>query len=255
MAQEEPSAADVAQARQLFYRGVEALRSSDWTAACDAFERSNALVETAQTHQNLAVCTGELGRLLDQSEHLRAFLRLAGEDVDADRARTARAQLAEIEPRVPRLVVRVQGELPDGAIVRVAGAEVPHAVLGTERPVNPGSVRVEAEAEGYADFARTIEVAEGDRSIVDLSLVPLPSTAASAGTGAGEGDDTQPDAGVRPQLDDDEGGSVLSSPWLWITVGVVVVAAGVVAIVLLSDSDPDPAQFPDGTSRFEALRF
>ncbi|MCC7536611.1 MAG: hypothetical protein IT379_10380, partial [Deltaproteobacteria bacterium] len=173
-----PAPADLAQARELFRQGVDRLRASEWSQACDLLRRSNELVEVAQTHLNLAVCSGMLGRILDQSEHLRAFLRLAGPDIDPERIEEARRTVESLEPRIPRIVVRVRGTPEEGFQVSVDRSVLPRAAWGTPRPVNPGQVRIEARGESYVTFRSTVRVQTGETMEVEVPLVMRPRAVA-----------------------------------------------------------------------------
>lgn len=220
------SSADVSQARSLFRTGVERLRANDWEGACEALEQSNALVETAQTHLNLALCSGELGRLLDQSEHLRAFVRLADSTIEPARLEEARATIEQLEPRIPKIVVRVPPGSEQGLQVRVGTQVVPRAAWGAPRPVNPGAVNVEATGGPYIDYRTTLQVGEGETIEVELALVHRPDAVAQ----------NEMDRDGRRMDDhvDDESGTPW---WLWAGVGAAVAIGTVVTILLVTQED------------------
>src|SRR5262249_38824985 len=102
----------------------------------------------------------------------------------AARARRARddalAELASkradaLEPRVPRVVVRLAPHEDASRVdVRLDGAPLALSTLGVELPIDPGTHTVEA-TEGRRSFARTFSVAEGTGSTaiaVDLGRAP-----------------------------------------------------------------------------------
>jgi len=247
---EEASPADVAQARELFYRGVELLRGSEWEAACEALARSNALVETPHTRLNLAVCSGEIGRLVEQSEHLRAVLRLGEGELDAERLADARSTLEDLEPRIPRVVVRVVGAVDD-VEVRVDDRIVPPAGWGAERPADPGTVTVHAEAPGYLPFTEEIEIAQGERREVEVRMVPSPDAAAASGADTSGSPADGGDAGDGGAAG---GGAVTGRWWFWAIVGVVVLGGGAATYLALSSGGTAEPEFPPGTPSVEALR-
>ena len=249
LGQSQPAPADLAQARELFRQGVDRLRASEWSQACDYLRRSNELVETAQTQLNLAVCSGMLGRILDQSEHLRAFLRLAGPDIDPERIEEARRTVESLEPRIPRIVVRVRGTPDEGFHVRVDRSVLPRAAWGTPRPVNPGQVHVEAEGESYVTFRSTVRVQIGETMEVEVPLVARPRTAA-------RDDQRRRDDDRFGGRDRDDDRAVTQQWWFWTTIiGVAVIGTGVAVYLATRDDGNEtvPVDFPPGTLRFEAL--
>lgn len=169
-AQSARAPADVAQARELFAGGVVALQAERWAEACEALTQSVALVETAQTYFNLALCSEHLGRLLEQSEHLRAFVRLAGPEVEPQRVETARRTIASLEHRLPRVVLRVSG-VTAGASVELNGRVVPPAAWAAPRPLSPGRVTVRATAPGAQPFEWELTVGENETRDIEILLV------------------------------------------------------------------------------------
>lgn len=248
---QEPEAADIAQARQLFNEGVEHLHGERWSEACESFARSNALVQTAQTHLNLAVCSDHLGRLLDQSENLRAFIRLAGADVEPARVEQARATVAELEDRIPTVVVRVLAPEDAQLTLTIAGVEVPRATWGNPRPVNPGVVEVRASGPAHVEHVESFELRAGDRLDAEIRPtprpVPLPEPAAP-----------EPPAPVSapttPVADPAPAPSGVRWAW-WITASVVLaVGLSVGGYFLFRDDGVSRPSYPPGTRVYEALR-
>lgn len=161
---------DVAQARALFAEGVAQLQNEQWEGACQSLSRSVALVETAQTHFNLAICSEHTARLVEQAEHLRAFVRLAGPEVEPERVASARAAITQIEARLSRLVLRVSGVI-EGASVEVNGRAVPPAAWSSARPLSPGRVTIRATAPGAQTFEQEITLGERETREVEILLV------------------------------------------------------------------------------------
>jgi len=235
------SPADIAQARELFTRGVELLRERRWSEGCEVLERSNALVETAQTHHNLAVCTGELGRLLDQAEHLRAFLRLAGPSVDRSLVDRAQADLEAVTPQIPSIVLAVEPPDARGVEVSVDGEAVSASAWGTPRPVNPGEVVVVAGGDDWFLFNERYELRRGEQRTIDIRLRRRPTLAAS-------------DPAPAPEAPPDGGGDDVG---VWIAVSAIAaVVLGAVAVTtyFLVTAGDDRSEVPlDVDWRAEAL--
>ncbi|MCC7537622.1 MAG: hypothetical protein IT379_15470 [Deltaproteobacteria bacterium] len=241
----------MAQARDLFRSGVQRLQASEWTAACDLLGRSLALVETAQTHFHLARCSAELGRVLDQAEHLRAFARLAGPDVPPEEVDDARNRAVLLDPRIPRVRIRFTTPPRGRVALRVDGAEVPRAAWSEPRPVNPGELRIEVEGERYVDYATTTRVTEGQTVEIEVVLVLRPRVAAADGAAARGDSDRRPPE--RP-VDRPASRAVTAQWWFWATIGAVVVVGTGVAVYAATRDDgttrTPSIDFPPGTYVF-----
>ncbi|MCA9609144.1 MAG: hypothetical protein KC619_26265 [Myxococcales bacterium] len=244
----QPSAADIAQARSLFATGVGLLRERRWAEGCDALARSNALVETAETHHNLAVCSGELGRVLDQAEHLRAFLRLAGPTIDEGMLSRARADLEAVEPQIPTLVLDVDPPDADDVEIALDGERVPREAWGHPRPVNPGDVVIVATGVPWLAWTDTVTVRHGEQRTVAIEL------RSRGARDADPLDDPFPDAPATPPP---RGGDDTALWIVVITVAAAVLAGGVLATYFLLTANDGRADVPlDVDWRREAiLRF
>lgn len=242
---QEASASERALARRAFRQGMQAARAERWDDARVAFERAYELVHRPRVLLNLATAQVHTGRLVEGAEGYRRFLREAGEDAEPRLVEEARRRLAEVEARIPQLTLRANGIL-DADELRVDGEVLSHAILAAPLPVDPGPHRVEVLRDGAAVAEAAVDLEEHGHESVMLEVppprrvvtVPTPDQVArGAGTGAGpSGDFTGGDTGG----DDDSGGGVLRSPWLWIAVGLAV-GGGVAAGVLLTrDSGQGP---------------
>jgi hypothetical protein len=85
--------------------------------------------------------------------------------------RDAAAELAELQPRIPRLTLTTQGPL-EGVEVVLDSKTVPHDTLGSARPLNPGVHHAEARL-GERHVERSITIAEGAQLSLELDLSSL----------------------------------------------------------------------------------
>jgi hypothetical protein len=152
-------AGDPAAAEALFRAGRNALKRGDWDTACASFAKSQELDPAAGTALNLATCEERDGRLASAWQRLREALDLlpAGDD----RLPLARQRLAELEPRVPHLTVRLAPGTPADARVLRDDVEVSGALLGFPQPIDPGRHVVVVVARGFEDRAYPIESTAG----------------------------------------------------------------------------------------------
>jgi hypothetical protein len=170
------SDADRGAARQLVLDGVAALERKDYAAALDRFTRADALYRAPTVTLGLARANAGLGKLVAAQE---LYNKLAREALAPDASEafknavvSARTELAALEPRVPSLVIDVRGGA--GPRVTVDNVEVPAAVLGVRRPVDPGQHVVRAVASRFLPGEATVNVAEGKTETVTLTLTPAP---------------------------------------------------------------------------------
>lgn len=178
-AQQQPSAADRTTARRLGNEGVVALKNGDFDTAADRFERANDLVNAPSFLVLLARARTGQGRLVEAYEIYRTIIR---EGVQPDKPEAFKRALAEakaevklLEPRLAWVAVNVVGARPEQVEVTLNGSVIPSAALGAQRPADPGTLRIEAKAEGYRTAEKTLELAEGQHPApIELRLEALP---------------------------------------------------------------------------------
>jgi hypothetical protein len=173
---------DKAAARQLTFDGYAALDRKDYAGAADRFARADAIFHAPTVLLGLARARVGLGKLLSAQE---IYNRLIREPLAPGASETfvravdeGRRELAALEPRIPALIVQVRGA--DRAKVTLDGAELPVAVIGIKRPVDPGNHVGRAEATGLAPAEASGTVAEGKVETVTLSPVAAPPGAPEA---------------------------------------------------------------------------
>jgi hypothetical protein len=93
---------------------------------------------------------------------------------DARREEYALAQVARLEPRLPRLTLSAAPELA-GVTIKRDGLVLDPQLLGSELPVDPGEHEVVVEAPGKVPFRKQLRLNEGER--LKLSIPPLQHTA------------------------------------------------------------------------------
>ncbi|UQA58949.1 PEGA domain-containing protein [Polyangium aurulentum] len=177
----QPSSADKETARNLMKEGDAKFAAKDYAGALKAYQAAHAIMQVPSTGLPLAKTQIERGLLVEARDTLLQVSRHpkeANEPAAYAKAREEAAQLAQkIAPRIPSLVIVIEGASADEAAVAVDGSAVPAAALGSPRKVNPGSHTITASATGYRDASATLDVKEGENEKVTLKLV---STGGSA---------------------------------------------------------------------------
>lgn len=231
---EEPTAANAVLARQLGIEGMQLVEKKEWSLALEKLERAEALHHAPTILVRIAECRLALGRIV---EGVSALERVARESLPEGAPRAfvaakerARAMLEDARPRLARVVVDVDGEVPAGLELRLDGKDVTSA-RGLDIPANPGPHELEASAAGHEKTSQRLDLAEGERAPVALRLTRSPTAPALEA----------PSRHVAGRLPDPPAPRSLLVPWVVTGAGgAALVAGGVLgALALGAKSDLD----------------
>ena len=181
--------AKLAKAEALHEEAIAALEAKDYATACPKLERVVRMVpEGIGARLSLAECYEGSGRI---ASALRTYIeveRAASAAAQRDRQKLARKKVADLEPRVGRLLIQVSEAargLPDLRIRRGSTVIEPEA-WGTPVPVDPGTYTIVAEATGKQRLRKTAEIKADGKTITvvikELAEAPwdAPDEAAAA---------------------------------------------------------------------------
>lgn len=226
-------ASDSVAARALFQEGVELSDAGSWPEAIDRFRRALALRDSAVIAYNLGVALAHEGHPVEAAERFRRVVR----DDEADEAlrAEARSALEAAESTIAWVVTTWDGN-PEGATLRVDGAERPIALFGTGIPVDPGAHEVMLVREGNEIAIGSFDIAAGERATLALTTLEVPVVAPAPVDDV----ETLADPSAGPT---DTGGGSDPAPFIAIGVGagVLVIAGAIVLAVVLS---PQPEATP-----------
>jgi hypothetical protein len=170
----QPSAGDVAQARELFNEGLALRDKGDLPGAIEKLRAAHALANAPITGYELARAYVSAGKLVEARETLLGVGRVAvtaQETARSTSARTEAAQLAEqVRAKIPSLVVKISGVPSETVAVTIDGAAVPREALLAPRFVNPGSHELVATSTSGGKAATKVDVKEGETRTVELTL-------------------------------------------------------------------------------------
>lgn len=228
--------ARVAAARALFQEGVTLARRGEYADATDRFRRAHALRPSAPIELNLASALVHQGALVEASEIFERILR----DPSLPRAIRAQAERLrdELAPRLARLTVRLEGDASD-VRVELDSRELEQAALGVALPIDPGAHEVRALRDGADVAVDRVELAEGERGELVLTIPArdeVPREALVVAPPAESPARTTGRDAPEPQGGDDGVVIVLG------IVGALAVAGAVtaVAVVLTTEQTPTP---------------
>lgn len=250
--------ADTAAARAFAVDGLKLADSGHCDQAIDKLSRAEKLHHSPIVLGKLGECLVAQGRVVEGSEALRRMLRepLPPNPSQALSKAYERAQAAldQAKPQIATVTIVVKA--PNGVepSVTIDGQAVPTAVLGADRPTDPGEHMIEATAQGYLKASTKFNVGPGRRQSVELALerdpdapvAPPPGTApsaANAGTGeaasgaaAGSGALTsQADATANPAADRTPNRTAAYVTWA--VSGAVLGAGAVFGFIAMKDKN------------------
>jgi hypothetical protein len=176
LAHAEPSPEARSTARDLANEGANAYAEHDYALALTLFARAHRLVPAPTIALFEARTLAQLGRLRDARA---AYLRLidAAQPADAPapfRAAvdTARAELALLEPRIPRLFVVVGGDLSHDAVVLLDELPLAEPLRRGWLLVDPGTHSLRVRTAHGLGGAVALTLAEGETKQVRLEVPP-----------------------------------------------------------------------------------
>ena len=166
------SAADKANAEQLFNEARQLMDQDRHAEACPKFEASNKLDPAVGTLLNLATCYEAVGKLASAWGIFREAEDRAKKEGQQKRVDYARGQATALEPRLPRLIIKAPDEddVP-GLVVKRDGSEVARVQFGSKIFVDPGPVTVTASAPGHLDFRKQVTAVESEEVVVQVPVL------------------------------------------------------------------------------------
>src|SRR5260370_15308551 len=170
------SAADVAQARELFNEGSALRDKGNLAGALEKLRAAHSIAGTPITGVELGRTYQALGKLVEARETYLGVARIPVAPQETTRSATARANAAklgeEIRGRIPKLTVKIAGAPLDSVAVTIDGTPVPSDALSSARLVNPGTHEVVATPASGARATASIDLKEGDQRNVELTVTP-----------------------------------------------------------------------------------
>lgn len=164
-------------ARDLATQGAQAFDARHYDEARDFFRRAHELVPApsiALLEARSLVGLGKLLEAIDLYEQTARF-KLSADSPEAysQAVVTAHGEVEEVRKRLPRLKLTLLGlESGDTPQVTMDDKPTPTALLGVERPMNPGQHRIVVRVAGEERASRELTLLEGESYQIDLGLRP-----------------------------------------------------------------------------------
>ncbi len=201
----EASSQDIAQARQLGQQAQAAYDKGDfaeseklWTAASKLYTQAPTLT------LGLARTQAKLNKFVAAQESYNKIVREWGNNPNPppafkDAVEAAKNEVGAVSAKVASVTVSVEG--PTNPQVTIDGVTVPAAALGLKRPVDPGSHKVTATADGYKAADTTFTVAEGGSAAATLKMEKDPNAVVAGGPVGTPGGTGGPASPTEPGAD------------------------------------------------------
>lgn len=170
---QDSQAENVAAARSLGIEGVRLAEAGKCDQAIEKLTRAESLYHAPTILGRLGECQVQVGQIVLGTENLNRVVRepLAANAPKAfkDAQERAKKTLDAALPRIANLTVMVEPKEAKISVT-VGGTAVPSALIGVERPTDPGTHEVVASAPGYITQKTTVTLAEAGRETVTLRL-------------------------------------------------------------------------------------
>jgi hypothetical protein len=246
-ADDEPSAADRAAARELGTEGVMLANKGKCADAIEKLERADKLYHAPTTLGRLGECQIEVGQIVKGSENLQRVVREAlppnAPKAFVTAKERAQAALKKALPKIAKLRIVVIAP-PDAEFeVKVDKDTMSQAALDTPRPTDPGNHVIEASGEGLLPAETKVTLKEGDMQNITLKLEvdpnapkPAPANAQNNKPRSNAPRERRPDEEPPPET----GGSKAGA-YIVLGLGIAGLAVGSVtgAMALSRKSDID----------------
>lgn len=135
-------------ADQLFKKGKKLLAEKRYPEACQAFQEVDQIDPGIGAKLNVARCFQEWGKLATAWRWYRDAEAMATQTKD-DRAPKIRGLIEELEPSIPRLVLRLPKKVSaDDVAIKLDGEALASSAIGEDQRVDPGPHAVEYTADG-----------------------------------------------------------------------------------------------------------
>jgi hypothetical protein len=271
----EPDASTRAAARNIATAGVLALERGDVELATQKLTKAYELLPVPSIALWLARALVKRGQLVEAAEHYIQAGRLSP-SLGSERAvqeqaqRDAAQELTELTPRIPKLLITLEGARAEEVTLSVDGKPLAAAMLGEEQPMNPGAHTIRGTRRGEA-VEQPITLLEGQSRSLALQFRNR-AAAATATTPTPLGPGALPVAPPPSAAPDPSHATHASSSgnktfaYVAFAVGGAALATGgvtgVLAITKRSDLDDNPAcqdgvcssSIQDDVDSFRAMR-
>jgi hypothetical protein len=171
------SEADRQAARDLWQTGYQLQQAGNYAEALDKFKRAQAVFSAPTNLLHIAECEAQLGLLVESAETYRGLIGMPlpqGAPAAFGAAQTeAKAELQQVEARIPKIRIEVSPANAQNVGVTIDDQPMNAALLGVDRPIDPGTHKVHVFAPNYVPQDKMVVIKEKEPArVIAFSLVP-----------------------------------------------------------------------------------
>ena len=217
--------------RQLSNEADGDFEAGRYQQALEKFQRAYESAKVPTLLALIAKTQVKLGHLVEAYEAYHQATILERNDlwvgsIQQDAQRDAQRSLDELQPRIPRLTIRVEGASPKDVTVKIDDADIPSSLIGVERLSDPGQRRIVGHF-GNSEVRADATLSEGERKEVVLKFPQSDATAPKTLPPAPVPNQAiPPDSGAKQPMSLDSGAKQSNSARTWGLIGVGVGATG-----------------------------
>lgn len=164
-------------ARDLFKAGAKAIEQGKHAEGLPLLEQAEALFHAPTHLLFIARAQAALGKLLEARDSYKKLvdeqLPASASDAFKDAQATGSTELAALDRRIPKLVVKPRPENAPGLEITMNGEKLGPERLGVPFDVGPGSFTFKARADGLEASNVTVDAVERSTTEVRLVLHPF----------------------------------------------------------------------------------
>jgi tetratricopeptide (TPR) repeat protein len=160
-------------AEALFAEGRELMAEGKLESACRKFEESASLRPSPGTLLNAAVCAERLGRTATAWSHYRKAAAAARAANQHEREKVARERGAALLPKLNRLNVKAEGDLPEKLEIVHNAQPLERGAWGVALPVDPGTHVIRVSAPGYEPWETRLVIENVEAQLFEVAIPPL----------------------------------------------------------------------------------
>lgn len=166
-------------ARKLGEEGIALFDKQQYAAALDKFNLAEQIVPAPTLGLRAARCLVQLGRFVEASERYLEVTRIEmprNQLTPAFRKAQADALLEreDLLPLIPTLTIDIVGPMNASSAVFVDGEQIPTALVGQKRPIDPGIHEVEVRRQD-TQVKKKVDIVVKEHEKLTIELPPLPA--------------------------------------------------------------------------------